>query len=223
MVKSQNQGILEKLKNKWEWCDWAFFFVLIPLVLLIIYLLPQELRDNYFILHTANPTIHTMLLSKYAHSDFSHFSVNLLAYLIWLLSIFSLLFIFPIESEKKTFYISSFLFFILLPFILSGLTILYYPSTSSQGFSGITSAFLGYLVYLIYIFSNELKGRHPDYVVKTMRIFMFVAGLVICWLISGIGDPQSNVISHIGGYVFGIAVPYLSMWVLDHPWHPYSA
>ena len=35
--------------------EWILFFVIIPLLLLLFYAFPQEIKNSYFILSTANP------------------------------------------------------------------------------------------------------------------------------------------------------------------------
>jgi type II secretory pathway component PulF len=38
--------------KSWTFPEWVLFFVLIPALLFLIYLLPQEIKDSYFILNT---------------------------------------------------------------------------------------------------------------------------------------------------------------------------
>jgi len=146
-----------KTLKRWNVKEWLFFFLIIPLILIIIYLLPQSTKD-VFILKTQHPTLVSIFLSNYTHSTFDHFRDNLASYLIVMFLIFS------INTDKKIFYLISLLNFIVVPIISSLLTIfiiLFLSSgpLSSQGFSAIASAFVGYLPFS---FFNYLKKLHPQ-------------------------------------------------------------
>jgi hypothetical protein len=46
---------LDQLKTNlksWTLPEWVFFFVIIPALLFVIYFLPREIKDSYFILNT---------------------------------------------------------------------------------------------------------------------------------------------------------------------------
>ena len=54
-LSSDFTGKLDRLKinlKSWTFPEWVLFFVLVPAFLFLIYLLPQEIKDAYFILNT---------------------------------------------------------------------------------------------------------------------------------------------------------------------------
>lgn len=136
-----------KTLKKWSAKEWLFFFLIVPLILIIIYLLPQSTKDM-FILKTQHPTLISIFFSNYTHSTFDHIGGNLVLYLMVMFLISN------INTNKKIFHLISFINFIVVPIISSLLTILiilsFSGSTSSQGFSAIASAFIGYLLYSVY-------------------------------------------------------------------------
>ena len=134
----------------WKKKDYFIFLILIPAVLLLTYLLPENIQ-NYLTLHVSAPSLFSIFFSNYVHVDLLHFLGNLLSYLIVIFLLFNL------ETNKNIFYKSSFLIFIILPFISSFLVIRYLPSAlpPSLGFSAIVAAFMGYLVYSAFAYIKK--------------------------------------------------------------------
>jgi len=155
-----------KTLKRWNVKEWLFFFLIIPLILIIIYLLPQSTKD-IFILKTQHPTLVSIFLSNYTHSTSDHFWNNLFSYLIVMFLIFI------INTNKKIFYSISLLNFIVVPIISSLLTIfiILFSSSgprSSQGFSAIVLAFIGYLPFSLF---NYFKKLYPQEI--SFRFFKF--------------------------------------------------
>jgi len=118
--------------------------LVVPLILTLIFILPEDIKESYFVLNPSSPTLQTMFLSNYTHLEFWHFFNNLLAYFI------TILIILYIETDRKMLFIMSILLFIFLPFISSLATIEWRHSGISKGFSAIAAGFLGYLLYATY-------------------------------------------------------------------------
>ena len=131
-----------KLLEDWKKWSYVLFFILIPSILILVYLLPIK---QYFILNPSSPTPISIFFSNYTHSEFSHLINNLISYLIVIFLLFN------IEINKKMFLKVSLLNFLLVP-ALSSLFIIYFLSKVPpvQGFSAVVSAFMGYLLYSIY-------------------------------------------------------------------------
>ena len=162
---------LNPLLKSWGKIDYAIFFLLVPAVLTFVYILPFGIKD-YLVLQPLNPTFLSIFFSNYTHIEFFHFFNNILAYLIIIFLIFN------IETDKKLFYKTSLLIFILLPFI-SSLSIIYLTPTVSPtlGFSAISSAFLGYLLYAVY---NFLKNAWKLSLNNSFLFFYFVGSFTLC-------------------------------------------
>jgi len=142
---------------KWNKLDYAIFFLIIPLILVIIYLLPQTIKNSFILLPT-KATITNMFFSNYTHTSFSHLMNNLIGYFIIIFLIFH------VETNKRIFYISSFLIFILLPLLSSLLVITIIPKIPpALGFSAIVYSFFGYLLYSVYKFVNKSYKISVDY------------------------------------------------------------
>ena len=120
-----------ELMNDKYGIDFAFFFLIIPLILIFIYILlwlfPQ--LECIFVLQLSNPTIASIYLSNYAHVSFWHLLNNLTGYcvLIYLILTF--------EIDRKRFYTNMILFFTALP-LLRFASIVYWTNIpASIGFS----------------------------------------------------------------------------------------
>ena len=137
--------------------DYFFFFIFIPFLLGFMYILPANIK-NHFILLPSNPTILSVFFSNYVHQDLLHLLNNLLGYL----SVIFLLFNY--ETKKRTFYISSFLIFILLPFVSSFLIIYRFPNLPpAMGFSAIVAGFIGYLIFPVFRYVKKFYYEKSNY------------------------------------------------------------
>ncbi|MEM5871510.1 MAG: hypothetical protein QW051_01420 [Candidatus Aenigmatarchaeota archaeon] len=139
----------EKLK-KWKLKDYLIFFFIVPLILFAIYLTPYEIKQN-FILSVSSPTIQSIFISNYTHSEFYHLVYNLILYFLIIFLIFN------IETDRKMFHKFSFVSFLILP-LINGLFILYLipiflPQIKFvQGFSTILTAFIAYILFCSYTY-----------------------------------------------------------------------
>lgn len=211
---------IQNLKT-WSFFEWFFFFILIPLTICLIFLLPQSIKDAYLIFDTTQlMKIQTYLLNEYTHSTFDHLVGNLKTYLIAIFVIFAL------EDNKRRFKIMSFSAFILVPILASLLTVAFWNiinrDTVSQGFSGITAAFFAYAltIFLVWLLHDFLPAfQHPEKMTGRNKIvYYLLCGLVGCAfiMISTMGlqwgsfiqgeTGVSNGIAHFGGFVTGLIV-----------------
>lgn len=133
------------LLKKWRKMDYLVFFILLPVILVLIYSLPPSLK-SMFILDPKNPTILSIYFSNYTHSEFSHLIDNLVNYL------FIIFLLFNVEVNRELFYTVSLLNFTMLPILSSLLVISLIPNVPpAQGFSAVVSAFIGYFLYSVYM------------------------------------------------------------------------
>ena len=137
-------------KNRKWLSRWEFlvYFVLVPAILIVIqYLVPYSIKNEYFILHLNNPTPWAMFLTNYVHTDDPlHLWGNIFVYIL------IILYIFKFSTNKREIYIVSAIFFFILPFIISYSSIVALQNIpiNSLGFSGIITAFIGYFPYVFY-------------------------------------------------------------------------
>lgn len=152
------------------------FFLVLPFILTVVFFLPSSLKNTYFILNSMQPNIASAFLSNYTHSDSYHILNNISIYLIAMFLIFNL------ETDRNRFYTTAGLIFLILPWIISVLTIQYIPnSTANQGLSGLGAALLGYLVYSIYAY---LKHKAHININLSFVILAFTANALIVSIIN---------------------------------------
>jgi hypothetical protein len=205
----------------WKISDWLIFFVIIPMVLLLIFALPQAVRDVYFIFHTSDLLrLQTYVLSGYTHSElFPHLVTNLAVYGIAMCAIFAF------ETNRRRFYLMGGVSLFIVPIISTFLTIgLWHflgSKTSMQGFSGTNAAFLAYalMIFVTWFLSGKLErfdhmesfaGSSWRYYISYILMTIIVALIVIIGIVEGqfipAGNTISNGIAHFGGFITGLIV-----------------
>jgi hypothetical protein len=206
--------------NSWTLFEWVLFVIVIPAILFLIYALPQEIKNSYFILNTADLwRLQTWFLYAYTHSQlYPHLVGNVPAYLIALIALFSF------ENNKRRFWIMAGSSFLLVPLITSLLTIgLFHflgADVKSQGFSAIVAAFIAYtfISLVLWILGDRLEDfDHPE-LFKSKILFYFLCGLLTVMLaliiVGGLdlglfmnrGESTSNGIAHFGGFITALIV-----------------
>ncbi|MDD1700852.1 MAG: hypothetical protein LUQ04_08685 [Methanoregula sp.] len=217
--KVKTDQIKINLKS-WTLPEWVLFFVIIPAMLFLIYSLPQEIKDTYFILNTSDLwSLQTYILYGYTHSQFyPHLVGNEIVYLIAIIAVFSL------ENNKRRFWIMAGSSFLIVPVITSLLTIGLFHflgiQARSQGFSAIVAAFIAYTLIslVLWIIGDRLEDfDHPE-LFSSRFLFYFLCGLltiILALIIVGgldlglfmnMGDVTSNGIAHFGGFITGLIV-----------------
>jgi hypothetical protein len=214
------QEILSNLKTR-PLSDWLLFWVAVPALMFVVFALPQDTRDTYFILNTTEPwRIQTWFLSSYTHSQlYPHLAGNLAFYFVVLLMIFAF------EENRRRFWILAGWSFLAVPFISSLLTVAFWGllarTTTGQGFSAIIGALLAYAMFIFVVWGiggNLAVFDHPESFTGTRRRFQVVkvllivilALIVVMGLQTGIfmdaGGSVSNGIAHFGGFITSLAV-----------------
>lgn len=218
--KVKLRQLLSNLKV-WNPSDWFLFWIIVPAFLLLIYALPQEIRDAYFVLNTSEPwKLQTIFLSSYTHSQlYPHLLGNLAFYFVVLLMIFAF------EDNRRRFWIMAGWSFLAVPFVSSFLTILFWGllgrSTTGQGFSAIVGALLAYAIsiFVIWGIGDELEVfDHPEfftgsrirYSILKILLIIILGLIVVMGLLSGVfmdaGGSVSNGIAHFGGFITSLIV-----------------
>lgn len=160
----------------WKIYDWLFYFVAIPVFLFIVFELPVGLKETYFILDSSKTTIYSFFLSNYVHSSSQHFSENLYSYLA------ACFLIFNFEIKKRDFYAYSIFMFLILPWIISIISVsIIGLQTTYQGFSGLVSSLFGYLLYALYKHLKKYCFNNMTitflYLIVILNIFMVLGNI----------------------------------------------
>jgi hypothetical protein len=213
---------IDQLKTNlksWTPLEWVLFFIIIPVILFLIYALPQDFKNSYFILSTTHPeNLQSWLLNGYTHSQLYHLESNVIAYFIALFAVFSL------ENNKRRFWIMAGSSFLLVPLIASLLTLGLFHflgvGVNSQGFSAVVAAFVAYffISLMLWILGDRLEDfDHPEWFKSKLLFYLqcglltvilaliIVAGLSLGQFIDS-GESTSNGIAHFGGFITGVIV-----------------
>lgn len=153
--------------------DYLIFLLLIPLLLVSIFLLPQGVKEKYFILR-AGGSPSGVFLSSYTHLRTGHLGGNLCHYLLVMLPILWL------ESDRRRFYRMMLLLFLLLPPLLSLSSLAAYGGNSC-GFSGVVAGLTGYLPYCLY---SHLRARGVGLSLNFL-FAIFLANAALFFLLRG--------------------------------------
>ena len=210
--------------KRWSPLEWVTFWIVVPAVLLVVYSLPQAIKDRFFILNTQYPgRVGTWFLSSYTHSQlYPHLIGNLAFYLVVLLMIFLF------ENNKRRFRILAGWSFLVVPFISSFLTILLWSTfngtVTGQGFSAIIGAFLAYAMFAFVTWGigEEIQvfDRPESYPIPKIRlnvskvlVMVILALIVVMGLQMGIftdaGGSVSNGIAHFGGFITALVLLFV--------------
>ena len=121
---------------------YTILLIPIPLILTLLYLLPDNLRE-YLVLYPKNPTLASFFFSNYVHESFYHFLGNLVSYIIIIILLLIL------NNNRERFYIEIIPIFLVLPWINSLTIVLLLRDVLHRalGFSAINSGLIGYLLY----------------------------------------------------------------------------
>ncbi len=176
------QRIKEFLLNKWKPIDYIFYFLLIPLILVLVYLLPETLKQS-FRLDIYSPNLISIFMSSYLHLTLDHFLGNLAVYLIIIFLIFNL------ETNKRFFYKISAIGFIFVPFFMFVLETLFFDLFNINnfppisGFSGIVTFFTGYLVFVSYTYikENYVRDLSQYFIYFLLMLNVFIWSLFNSW------------------------------------------
>lgn len=222
-LSSQLDQVLSNLKHR-KFHEWAILWGLVPAFLLLVYALPQGIRDDYFILSTVYPwRVQTWFLSSYTHSElYPHLAGNLAFYFV------ALSMIFAFESDRWRFRLMAAWSFCIVPLITSFLTVFFWGligrTTSGQGFSAVIGALLAYAMFIFVIWGLQEKlpvFDHPElfsgsrvrFLVLQVLLAVMLVLIMVMGLMTGIftdvGGSVTNGIAHFGGYVSSLIVLFV--------------
>jgi len=124
--------------------------VVVPLVLIGVFLLPIETREQ-FVFTISEPTIITAYTSYYVHLDQAHLLGNLVMYGLVAPAVYTL----SVLSDKRWLFRRGFATILLaFPFALTGTQIGFPRDRVLFGFSGINAAFFGLLCFVIISYAS---------------------------------------------------------------------
>lgn len=151
----------------------------------------------------------SMYLDRWTHFEPIYAYGNLIITLFFLSGIY-------LTGKHSRLYIPTLLAItILFPVFYTILTVLVFGDLSSKGFSGIASAYFGFLVWMTFISMLNKTQTDPSAYMKTVWFLAAIATITIASLplepaITSIGGGAyviKNIWAHYLGYAFGLIVP----------------
>ncbi|MCC7566033.1 MAG: hypothetical protein KO206_07140 [Methanomicrobiaceae archaeon] len=197
--------------------------VLVSFQYAILRIIPAEFTLRYIYLNVNAPTLSAMFLNNYMHNpmDASHIASNLPATVFLIAAVFTagtiLLPAFGCRMPQGFFPATYLVFFLLLPFPISGISIWsarIMGKVWSSGFSGINYALLGLLFFLmlsrLYIGTLRDTGRDACRSAFALLLGTFLLlALAILFIFIDLHATHINVYAHLGGFLLGLIVPAL--------------
>ena len=200
--------------------EWLLFWIVVPAILLLVYALPDDIRNQYFVLNTAQLFIPSIFLSSYTHSQlYPHLLGNLAFYFVVLAMIFAF------EDNRRRFRLMAGWAFLAVPVASSLLTMLFWGflgrTTTGQGFSAIVGALLAYAMFIFVVWGLEDKLSvfdHPEeftgdrirFLVLQVLLAVMLVLIMVMGLLTGIftdvGGSVTNGVAHFGGYMSSLLI-----------------
>jgi len=167
----------------------TIFAIIIPaLIGIIVFLLPSYIQE-FFVLKMDQLNFWTWFTHIFVHQNIQHLSANITMYLA---SAFFAYFILP-KKQKEDFYKIVIASIILVPLIIFVLTLIFRATglfplqlINHRGFSGISSAASGFLVFAIAKRIQVLWGHEKNkHLLLNLCYFIFIPSLAIMvWRLS---------------------------------------
>ncbi len=189
----------------------------------ILYIIPAGFTLDYIYLNMTTPNPSSMLLSNYMHNPFdpTHIANNLLTTISLLVAVFLagtiVLPAIGYRMPPKFFLATYLVFFLLLPFAISGISIWSARIMGiawASGFSGISYALFGLLVFLMlgWAYTTILESPNRDtyrlaFALLSMTFLSLIP--VIAFILLDLRTKNINVYAHLGGFALGLLVPSL--------------
>jgi hypothetical protein len=225
--------------------NWGMYVIflcgVVPLSLIVFHLfiingiIPHDIFNTDISLMYATPNVASMFFSNYAHMTMdngNHLLMNVINFeatviMILIVCLISLPLMhyktpaFRFTFDPEVFRRSIFLYFILVPFVVSGVSIVVGAlrgAVGGRGFSGIVCAFEGYLVYLgirIVLEQGWIKRDQVNiFNIKFETVAKVTAIILPCiFFATIIADsitlPTSNFVGHIAGFLSGLLIPFM--------------
>jgi hypothetical protein len=152
----------------------VFYFILIPIVLVVLYLNSDILKQS-LALYPNNPTLLSIIGSNYLHVRSMHLFSNLGMYFI----LMPFVFFFDYLTNKKMLLVNMVLLFVLLPMVSSLLNIVVFREIGvtipSYGFSAIVAGIFGYLAFSLFHYVRDYHDiRFNKGIVQMMLLILYV-------------------------------------------------
>jgi len=184
--------------------------------------IPQDAAQTIVYLNPQQPTLSALFLNNYVHDpwDIGHLAVNCTLFAVLAAVLVAIMCCFErsrIRIPRRFFPVIMAIFFLVLPFAISGATLMAAGDGTinmAAGFSGIASALWGLVCFLLLVFLyHRIPERSPASPVGESIRLIFATVLVVVlttvFIIALNPDPRTNITAHLTGFYLGLVVPPL--------------
>lgn len=182
--------------------------VLVPLVLLGVFLLPEPLRRG-FVFEYGDPTLLTAYVAPFVHLSGSHLLVNLVGYALVLPTVYALS---VLSDTRGRFWIVFVTFVAVFPPLLSALNLAIPRPSYAVGFSGVVLAFVGYLPIAIAEYLEVHFDVGPREMVAPTTFFLGLA-LIAVLSVQSVVPANATVLLGTAGLVVATLLSALLFWI----------
>jgi len=171
-MKENYREFYRELRQGVEFRD-LLLIAVVPVVLTGVFLLPKSVQQG-LILDFQNVSVFNLFSYGFVHRGLGHYAGNLVSYVTLALPAYLLC---VLGNEKKLFRYTWLSFVLLFPPVIALIELVSAPIKTSAGFSGVASAFLGFLAISLVLFlrnrvSKEIQTAHA------VVLYLVAAGIV---------------------------------------------
>jgi len=161
----------------------------VPVVLVAVQLFPDSVCGA-LVLNYGSPGVVQVYTTHFVHADWAHLAGNVGVYLVAVALVYLLLIY---ADTRRTFYVGFALVLLVVPFPVSALDLyLVGPEAgeaSTRGFSGLASAFVGFVPVMVFVFLRENLSQRVR-VYESMGLFLASLGVTL-FLLRGPTDSTA--------------------------------
>jgi len=180
----------------------------VPVVLVAVQLLPDPVRGA-LVLNYGSPGVVQAYTTHFVHADWGHLAGNVGVYLVAVALVYLLLIY---ADARRTFYAGFALVLLFVPFPVSALDLyLVGPEAgdaSTRGFSGLASAFVGFVPVAVFVFLRENLSQRVG-VYDSVGLFWVNTGIILL-VLRGPTDPMG-----VGVLALGVLYYIPVVWRFD--------
>lgn len=198
---------MRSLRERAEAIDTAVILA-VPLVLVAVHLLPDSIRGA-LVLNYGSPGVVQVYTTHFVHADWAHLAGNVVIYLVAVALVYLLLLY---AEARRTFHVGFVLVLFVVPFPVSALDLYLVGPTAgdvpTRGFSGLASAFVGFLPVAVFVFLRETLSEKVR-IYESMGLFLASLGVILL-ILRGPTD-----LTAVGALVLGFLYYVPVVWRLD--------